>query len=109
MSKKKQTEKTNNDNVEAAHDAPERTALIEYPCDFVIKMMGKNNEEFIAKAKELILAHFPAQKETITFKEVPSKDGNYLAISAKIVAENQEELDKCYHALTAEPLVLIAL
>jgi putative lipoic acid-binding regulatory protein len=96
------------DNIEKA-EAQERTAIIEYPCEFVIKMMGKNDEAFINKAKGIIFEKFADQKDTLTFKEVPSKDNNYLAISAKITAHNQEELDKCYQALTDEPLVLIAL
>lgn len=89
--------------------APERTSIMEYPCDFVIKMMGKNNEAFIKKAKAIIFEHFADQKHKIAFKDVPSKDGNYLAISAKLTAHSQEELDNCYQALTDEPLVLIAL
>ena len=100
--------KSNKDNIEKAQ-APERTAIMQYPCDFVIKMMGKNNEAFIHRAKGIIHQHFSDQINTITFKEVPSKDNNYLALSAKILARNQQELDSCYQTLTDEPLVLIAL
>ena len=110
MSHDKDTEdqKTKKINLEESI-TPERTTLMEYPCDFVIKMMGKNNEAFIDKAKAIIHEHFSDQINTISFKEVPSKDNTYLAISAKIIAKNQSDIDKCYQALTDEPLVLIAL
>jgi putative lipoic acid-binding regulatory protein len=110
MSHDKDTEdqKTKKINLEESI-TPERTTLMEYPCDFLIKMMGKNNEAFVEKAKAIIHECFPDQISTMSFKEVPSKDNTYLAISVKIIAKNQSDLDKCYQALTAEPLVLIAL
>jgi|GEM_PF-403759 len=101
--------KPDDNGTNETHAAPERTTVLEFPCDFVVKMMGKNNEEFINKSKEIINEQFPEQKDTVTFKAVPSKDNNYLAISAKVVANSQEALDSCYQALTDEPLVLIAL
>jgi putative lipoic acid-binding regulatory protein len=104
-SKAKQNKKT---TIEKSQ-APERTNIMEFPCEFVIKMMGKNNEAFIQKAKAIIHKCFADQISTIEFKEVPSKDNNYLAISTKIIAKSKQELDTCYQALTDEPLVLIAL
>jgi putative lipoic acid-binding regulatory protein len=106
----KKVESEGNDKHKAEQtETPERTAIMEYPCEFVIKMMGKNDEAFIKTARAIIFDHFADQKDTIAFKDVPSKDGNYLAISAKLTAHSQEELDNCYQALTDEPLVLIAL
>ena len=102
-------DKTSKEQTDQQTEQVERTTAMEFPCDFVIKMMGKNNVEFIEKAHEIIFKHFPEQKNNISFKKVPSKDNNYLAISAKVKAENKQQMDNCYHALTGEPLVLIAL
>ena len=108
---KSKSDKLKNANIEKNEKSIEsiRTSIMEFPCEFVIKMMGKNNDAFAHASKAIIHKHFADQINTINFKEVPSKDNNYLAISAKITAKNQEELDNCYQALTDEPLVLIAL
>jgi hypothetical protein len=86
----------------------ERTSALTFPCDFVIKMMGKNNDDFRNAAKSIIEKHIP-QDRILNSKEVPSKDDNYVALSIKVEANDQAELDACYQALTDEPLVLIAL
>ena len=50
-------------NKHTSNQAPEKTSAIDYPCEFVIKMMGKNNDEFIERAKAIILEHFSEQQD----------------------------------------------
>ena len=86
----------------------ERTTIMEFPCNFIIKMMGKNNKDFREAAKAIVQKQF-GDSSVLKYKEVPSKDDNYVAISVEVFAQSQTELDVCYQALTDEPLVLIAL
>lgn len=81
---------------------------MEFPCDFIIKAMGKNNDTFINAVKHIIQTHFSDVKND-QFNTRPSKDGNYTAISVTVRAESKEQLDKLYQDLTNEPSVLMAL
>jgi len=88
--------------------APESSSPIEFPCDFIVKVIGNNETSF----KELVLGivekHFPDyQSELVTSR--PSKDDNYLAITITVHAKNKEELDALYQELTHCQEVLIAL
>ncbi len=89
-------------------DVQKNSSPIEFPCDFMIKVMGKNQECFSETVLKHIQQHFP----TITAKDLstrPSKDGNYLAISVTVHAESQQILDNLYQKLTDDPAVLMAL
>jgi putative lipoic acid-binding regulatory protein len=86
----------------------EFSSPMEFPCDFMIKAMGKNNDTFINAVTKIIRDHFPAlEDKQITHR--PSKDGNYTAITAKVYAESKDQLDNLYQALSSEPSVLMAL
>lgn len=81
---------------------------IEFPCDFIIKAMGKNNDTFQQAVKHIVTTSFPNVSDA-QFKTRPSKDGNYTAISVSVHAETKEQLDQLYQALSNEPSVLMAL
>ena len=88
---------------EAEHSSP-----IEFPCDFTIKIMGKQNDSFNANTHALILKHFPETKAT-QFTSRPSKDNNYLAITVTVYAQNKAELDALYTDLSKATDVIMAL
>lgn len=81
---------------------------LEFPCDFIIKVMGKKNDAFEAQVLGIVKQHFPKIKAT-EFKHRPSKDGNYLAISVTVPAESKAQLDALYQDLSNEPTILMAL
>jgi putative lipoic acid-binding regulatory protein len=82
--------------------------LFEFPCTFAIKAMGKNDVELDVLVIDIVRRHAPDINET-HIKSRPSKDGNYLAVTATIVATSKQQLDAIYQDLTAHPLVLVAL
>ncbi len=89
-------------------DVQQHSSPIEFPCDFVLKVMGKQQDSF----KQAVLKHVQQHYPTITandFSERASKDGNYLALTVTVHAESQEHLDKLYKDLTGDPEVLMAL
>jgi uncharacterized protein len=81
--------------------------LLEFPCQFAIKAMGKNNLEFDLLMIEIVRRHVPDQERAVTTR--PSKDNNYLAVTVLIEATSKQQLDAIYQDLTDHPLVLMAL
>ena len=86
----------------------EQPSLIEYPCDFPIKIMGKAQQEFTQIALAIVKYHAPEFDDTtITVKA--SKNGTYLSITCTIRATSRSQLDALYQALSDHPLVAVVL
>jgi putative lipoic acid-binding regulatory protein len=86
----------------------EHISLLEFPCRFPIKAMGKNTEDFEALVTGIVLKHaqlWPDEVITAT----PSKKGNYVSITAIIEAQSQQQLDAIYQELTDSDQVKMAL
>ncbi|MES2219120.1 MAG: DUF493 domain-containing protein [Pseudomonadota bacterium] len=82
--------------------------LLEFPCDFIIKIFGAPSVAFDQMVLEIITKHYPDFAESSITKR-PSKDGKYVAFSISVHVNSQEQLDNIYRDLTANPLVLMAL
>lgn len=87
---------------------PRKESLIEYPCDFPIKVMGARVDGF-AEAMADIAKQFDPGFDPATIEMRPSKAGNYLSITLTIRATDREQLDNLYRALTGHPMVKVAL
>ena len=82
--------------------------LLEFPCDFPIKAMGRDTPEFHATVRELVEAHTgPLEDERI--QTAISRKGNFVSITITVNAQSQEQLDEIYRAITAHDDVLMAL
>ena len=82
--------------------------LLEFPCDFPIKIMGKATDEFRSLALGIVSRHF-GDLSSDQIDERPSREGRYLAITVTVRAENKAQLDAVYMDLTACQHVLVAL
>lgn len=87
---------------------PRKESLIEYPCDFPIKVMGARVDGF-AEAMADVAKQFDPSFDPATIEMRPSKAGNYLSITLTIRATDREQLDNLYRALTGHPMVKVAL
>ena len=87
---------------------PRKESLIEYPCDFPIKVMGARVDGF-AEAMAIVAKQFDPGFDPATIEMRPSKAGNYLSITLTIRATDREQLDNLYRALTGHPMVKVAL
>ena len=84
------------------------TSLLEFPCRFPIKAMGRQSDEFELIVNDIISRHANLWlDEPIQVK--PSGAGNFLSITAVITAESQSQLDAIYQDLTDCEQVLMAL
>ena len=82
--------------------------LIEFPCDFPIKVMGKAEDGFAQAVADVVLKHAP-EFDVAKMEMRPSKAGNYLSLTCTIRAVSQAQLDALYRELTSHPLVKIVL
>jgi len=87
---------------------PNKQSLLEFPCRFPIKAMGRQSEEFEMLVTRIVLEHaelWPGEP----VRSVPSKAGNFVSVTAVIEARSQQQLDAIYSDLTDCVQVLMAL
>jgi len=88
--------------------AQTRQTLIEYPCDFPIKVMGARVDGFAQAVIEVVLRHAP-DFAPASAEMRPSSKGNYLAVTCTFRALSQVQVDAMYRELTAHPMVKVVL
>ena len=81
---------------------------IEFPCEFPIKMMGRDTPEFRAVARALVEKHAGDVPDGAV-KAALSRNGNFVSITVTIEARSQQQLDDIYQALSDHEEVLVAL
>jgi uncharacterized protein len=83
-------------------------SLLEFPCDFPIKMMGRDQPEFRDAAFEVIERHAgPVPQDAV--RESSSREGRFLSITVTIRATSQQQLDDIYRDLSSHEQILVAL
>ena len=83
-------------------------SLLEFPCDFPIKIIGKRADGFAQAVLETVLRHAP-DFDAAAIEMRPSAKGNYLSLTCTIRAVSREQLDALYRELSAHPLVKVVL
>jgi len=86
----------------------EQETLLEFPCKFPIKAMGRSDAGFVALVTALILSHadlYAGEQVTVH----PSSSGNYISVTVTIEAVSKDQLDRIYQDLTDCEQVLVAL
>jgi len=83
-------------------------SLMTFPCDFQIKIIGKNSETFATDVVNIIRRHFPNTLDD-SIRSQPSQQSSYVAISVTVLALNQPTLDALYLELTQHPDIKMVL
>ncbi|MCC7198907.1 MAG: DUF493 domain-containing protein [Gammaproteobacteria bacterium] len=82
--------------------------LFGFPCDFPIKVMGRDTPEFRSITRSIVEKHSaPLAADAIT--ERPSGKGTFIGVTYTIRAESRAQLDAIYMDLTSSGVVLVAL
>ena len=82
--------------------------LLEFPCDFPLKIMGATRDDFAQVIVAVVLKHAPDfDPAGVTMR--PSKAGNYLSVTVTINARSREQLDALYTELSGHPMVMMVL
>jgi len=87
---------------------PTEKSLLEFPCRFPIKAMGRQSDDFEEIVTGIVGKHaelWPGEEILST----PSKAGKYVSITAVVDAQSQQQLDAIYQDLTDCEQVLMAL
>lgn len=83
--------------------------LLEFPCLFPIKIMGTNTPQLVTEIIAIISRHAIHFNPTADIATKLSKQGNYLSVTATIMASSQNQLDTIYTELNQHKLVKITL
>ena len=82
--------------------------LLEVPCRFPVKVMGRNEADFVPLITNIIMNHAEIyEDEAITTNT--SGAGNYISVTLTIEARSKAQLDCIYEDLTGCKQVLVAL
>jgi putative lipoic acid-binding regulatory protein len=82
--------------------------LQEFPSDFPIKVMGRQDSNLRALTQAIIERHAgPVVDASVRTRT--SGDGNFLALTYMVRASSRKQLDDIYRELTACKSVLMAL
>ncbi len=91
-------------------------SLLTFPTLFPIKAMGRikaagdhaANADFAQTVLTIVQKHAP-EFDATQLEMRPSKNGNFIAVTATIQATSKAQIDAIYLDLTANPAVLMAL
>jgi len=83
-------------------------SIIEFPCEFPIKMMGRDTPEFRATVRSLVEKHTgPLSDDSVS--STTSRNGRFVSVTITVTAESREQLDSIYREVSAHQDVLMAL
>jgi len=82
--------------------------LIEFPCEFPIKVMGLTDDGFTIEIIRVIQIHEPTFDAT-RVEMRGSSAGKYTSLTCTCYVESQVQLDDIYRALTSHPLAKYVL
>lgn len=82
--------------------------LLEFPCDFPIKIMGRDTAEFHVIARALVEKHTGPLADDAIRRSLSSK-GRFVSITITVKAQSQAQLDAIYRDVSGHDDVLVAL
>ncbi|MCG8371629.1 MAG: DUF493 domain-containing protein [Proteobacteria bacterium] len=83
-------------------------SVLEFPCAFPIKMMGRDTPAFRSTARALVEKHTGAVDDDAV-RASPSRNGRFVSVTVTINAASQRQLDAIYRDVTDHEDVLMAL
>ena len=95
-------------NTPAPAPVAAQVSLLEFPCAFPVKIMGRTQDGFAQAIAEVVVRHAP-DFDAATLEMRASSAGNYLSLTATVNATSREQLDDLYRALVAHPMVAMVL
>ncbi len=83
-------------------------SLIEYPCDFPIKVFGRSQEGFAKAVMQVVTRHDPDFKPgSIQMRN--SSQARYVSLTCTVRATSRQQLDALYQELCDHPMVAMVL
>lgn len=92
----------------APQDGELQATLLEFPCEFPLKIMGRTQPGFAQAMIAIVQRHAPDfDPSTVAMR--PSRENTYLSITATINAQSKQQIDDLYRELCDHPMVSIVL
>ncbi|MBI5889328.1 MAG: DUF493 family protein [Nitrosomonadales bacterium] len=85
-----------------------KDSLIEYPCDFPIKVFGEAGPDFAQAIAVVVQVHAP-DFDAASIEMRSSSNAKYISLTCTIRATSREQLDNLYRDLTSHPMVKMVL
>ncbi len=82
--------------------------LLEFPCEFPIKIMGLTRDDFAQTILEIVRRHAP-DFDGATMEMRSSSGAKYLSLTCTIHATSKAQLDALYRELSKHEMVKIVL
>lgn len=82
--------------------------LLEFPCEFPIKVMGRDSAAFEKEVLGIFGRHLD-DLEAASISTRPSGSGNFVSITVTFEAQSKVQVDAIYQELTDHELVLFCL
>ncbi len=81
----------NNDNIKEPKG-------FEFPCEYPIKAMGPNTDEFVIKITEIVKQHAP-EVSTHSVQSKVSSTGKYTSVTVLVYAQSKDHLINIYQEI----------
>jgi putative lipoic acid-binding regulatory protein len=85
-----------------------RESLLQFPCDFPIKIMGASDIDLRGLVLERVRQHAPNTDES-RIQVRDSRAGRYQAVTVVVHAQNQAQLDAIYREFSNHPQIALVL
>ncbi|HZZ93511.1 MAG TPA: DUF493 domain-containing protein [Usitatibacter sp.] len=89
-------------------DIAAEPSLLEFPCAFPIKVVGRREDGFAQAVSGIVQRHV-ADFSPSTLEMRASRNARFLSITATFTARSREQLDALYRELSSHPLVMMVL
>lgn len=81
---------------------------LQFPCQFPLKVMGKNESSLRQCVDRIVSQHVLAQHR-LSVTERRSSAARFVSVTITIEAQNRAQLDELYRAFNAHPDILMVL
>ena len=85
-----------------------KDSLIEYPCDFPIKVFGEAQQGFAQAVAVVVQVHAP-EFDAASIQMRSSTGAKYISLTCTVRATSREQLDNLYRDLSSHPMVKMVL
>lgn len=86
----------------------EQETLLEFPCDFPLKVMGETRDGFAEAVVDVVRQHAP-EFDATKMEMRASSGGRYISLTCTVNATSKAQLDDLYRSLTSHPWVKVVL
>jgi len=84
------------------------SSLLEYPCEFPLKVFGLQQAGFAQAVLEVVTRHDPGFQAS-TIETRASKNARYVSLTCTVHATSREQLDALYQELCDHPSIVMVL